>query len=439
MFQLLSFLDRSNIANARVAGLQEDLMLSDHQYTVALTVTYVSVIMAEIPANLLLRAVGPRFMLPAILTLWGVAATFQGFVKRYGDLLACRFFLGLFEGGSVASVILYLSLWYPRHKLQWRITVTGVIASLAGAFSGLLAYGIIRMDGLGQRPGWSWIFILEGVFSILFGFSAFFILPHSPAHAPFLNDPEKHYVISRLRESGAISRNDQVDAFNWGEVGKAFTLPHAWMLYSISFFAGAITYGLAYFTPSIVAGLGYTRAQAQLFSVPPTVAGFFVSMVTAHLSDRFGARGLNIVFSSTLMTIGLVMFLVSKSLHVKYGSLFLIVPGSASAAPAFLAWNANNVAPYPRRATATAVASLMTNSAGILATWLLGSLSPPPLYREANITMLTFSVFTLIIAGINIVYLSSQNKRKSAIRATMAHENEPLGLGDRSAWFIYSL
>ncbi|KAG6889526.1 hypothetical protein C0995_000408 [Termitomyces sp. Mi166 len=397
-FQLLSFLDRGNIANARIAGLQEDLMLNNHQYTIALTVTYVAIIAAEIPANLLLRE--------AVLQV-----SFSTF--PYGTL---------------------------------------VIGCSGGAFSGLLAYGIIRMDGLGGRPGWAWIFILEGVFSILFGISTFFTLPHSPARAPFLSDAEKHYVISRLRETGAISRDDEADVFSWRQVGKAFTLPHAWMLYFICFFTdpvfaltedilstGAITYALAYFTPSIVVGLGYTQAQAQLYSVPPRAVAFFVTMITAYLSDHFGARGINLMFSSILMIIGLVLFLVSKSSHVKYGSLFLIVSGSDSAGPAPSTWNANNVAPYPRRATATAVTSLMTNSGGILATWLLGSLSPSPLYRDATITLLTFAVLTLMIAGINIAYLSSQNKRKSAIRATTACETEPPGLGDRSAWFIYSL
>ncbi|KAG6895357.1 hypothetical protein C0992_001678, partial [Termitomyces sp. T32_za158] len=108
---------------------------------------------------------------------------------------------------------------------QNRVTTFLVIATLTGAFSGLLAYGIIGMDGLGNRPGWAWIFILEGLFSTLFGISAFFTLPQSPSHARFLTKMEKEYVISRLRQTGAISRDDNTDAFSWQEVRKAFTLP----------------------------------------------------------------------------------------------------------------------------------------------------------------------------------------------------------------------
>ncbi|KAG5732439.1 hypothetical protein E4T56_gene8383 [Termitomyces sp. T112] len=434
VFQLLALLDLGNIANARIAGLQEDLMLSNHQFTIVLTTSALSILLGEIPASLLLRVIGPSIMLPSMLTLWGVVVTLQGFVTRYAELLACRFL----QGGSVATIILYLSFWYPRRQLQWRLSLVGVIASLAGAFSGLLAYAIIRMDGLGQRPGWAWIFILEGLLSTVFGLLMFFILPHSPARASFLNNDEKHYVISRLRESGAISRNDEADAFNWREVGKAFALPHVWLVSLISFLTGITTgtilIGLGYFTPSIVASLGYTRVQAQLFSVPPAVAGFFVTLITAYLSDRFGARGLNIMFSSTLMIIGLAIFLISQSLRVKYGSLFLLVSGSRSVSPAISAWNANNVTPYIRRATSVAITSVMVGAGGILATWLFVALS-----KNVIITLLTFSVFAWIISCINIAYLRTQNKRKSGIRTTTAPENEPPGLGDRSAWFIYSL
>ena len=112
------------------------------------------------------------------------------------------------------------------------------ISSLAAAFSGLLAYGIIRMDGLGKRPGWAWIFILEGLFSTLFGLALFLVLSQSPAHASFLNHDEKNYVTHRLQEGGAIARDDKTDAFSWREVGKTFTLPHVWLVSLISFFNG---------------------------------------------------------------------------------------------------------------------------------------------------------------------------------------------------------
>jgi MFS family permease len=145
-------------------------------------------------------------MLPTMLTLWGIVTTLQGVVKSYHGLLAARFFLGLLEGGVFPGLVLYLSFFYPRQQLQWRISAFFSMASLSGAFSGLLAYGIVNMHGVGGRPGWAWIFILEGLFTFLFGLTSYFLLPPTPSHAPFFTEKEKAYVVSRLREDGATGR-----------------------------------------------------------------------------------------------------------------------------------------------------------------------------------------------------------------------------------------
>jgi len=94
------------------------------------------------------------------------------------------------------------------------------------------------MNGVGKRPGWAWIFILEGLFTVLFGLSSYILLPSSPTHARFLTDDEKRYVISKLKEDGATGNDESIDAFSWREVGMAFKLPQVWMLGVLFFFAG---------------------------------------------------------------------------------------------------------------------------------------------------------------------------------------------------------
>ncbi|KAG6826978.1 hypothetical protein H0H92_013683 [Tricholoma furcatifolium] len=376
MFYLLSFLDRTNLGNARVAGLQADLKMSNYEYSIALTATFVPYCVAQVPSNLALKIIGPNLLLPTMLTLWGIVATLQGFVQNYSGLLACRFFIGLLEAFFSS-------------------------ASLSGAFSGILAYGIIQMNGLGHRPGWSWIFILEGLFTVLFGLTTFFTLPRSPAHARFLTEKEKHYVMEQLRQAGSTGGDDHVDDFSWREIWQAITLPQVWM--------GAVL----------------------LF--------FNVTMIGAYLSDHFGARGVSSIFSGVLQTIGFTMFLVSNSPHVKYGSLFFTITGGYSGAPTLATWVANNVTPHTRRAASIGICMMMTNLGGILMTWLFAELSPAPLYRKATITLLIFSVLTIVTTVINIAYLAYQNRKKAAIRETISRANETPGIGDRSAWFMYQL
>ncbi|KAJ7490999.1 major facilitator superfamily domain-containing protein [Mycena latifolia] len=438
IFYLLSFLDRTNIGNAKVAGLQKDLKMTNQQYSIALTVTYVPYIAAELPSNLLLKIVGPNLMLPTMLTLWGVVTTCQGTVKTYGGLLACRFFLGLLEGGVFPGLVLYLSFFYPRLRLQTRIAAFFSAASISGAFGGIMAYGIIKLNGKHGHSGWQWIFIIEGAITIVFGLVSFLLLPSSPDHARFFNDQEKAYVKSTLKADGAI-QDEASDSFSWGEIGKAFTSIQVLLVGVIFFFSGVVLYSLAYFTPSIVVSLGYTAARAQLMSVPPFSVAFVLTMITAYVSDRYQCRGAVTVFASVLCTIGFAMFLGSTNHHVQYGSLFLSIPGTYLMAPAISTWNANNAAPHVRRATAIAIGFIMTNSGGILATWLLGSLSPAPRYTKATKILLIFSVLMGVFAVLNIVYLQRENKKKAEKRATSTRVEEPAGLGDKSAWFVYSL
>jgi hypothetical protein len=101
------------------------------------------------------------------------------------------------------------------------------------------------MDGIGHRPGWAWIFILEGLFTFLFGISSYFLLPRSPAHARFLTQDEKSFIARVLKADGAIGGSEEADAFSWREVGRAFLLPQVWMLAIVLFMAGTILYGMA--------------------------------------------------------------------------------------------------------------------------------------------------------------------------------------------------
>ena len=133
------------------------------------------------------------------------------------------------------------------------------------------------------------------------------------------------------------------------------------------------------------------------------------------------------------------MFLASSNHGVQYASLFFSVPGTYTAAPTLSTWNANNAAPHTRRATAIALGFIMSNSGGILATWLLGSLSPAPRYLLATRILLSLSVLMVAFSAVNLLYLVDQNKKKATIRRNLNIEQEKPGLGDKSAWFVYNL
>ncbi|PBK63050.1 MFS general substrate transporter [Armillaria solidipes] len=428
MFYFLSFLDRANIGNARIAGLQHDLQMTNKQFSIALTVTYVPYILIELPSNLLLRVIGPNYLLPTLMTIWGIITILQGVVTSYGGLLACRFFLGVFEGGVFPGVILYLTNFYPRAKMTTRIATFFAFALLSTAFSGILAYGIIRMDGVGGRAGWRWIFILEGAFTVAWGLMSYFLMPRDAMAVKFLRPAEREYVARQVAESGG-------EKFEWREVRKAFVAPHVWILSVVFFFSGTLLYGLAFFTPSIVQSLGYTSARAQLMSVPPFAVAFVLSLTSAYLCDLYHVRGIVCIASIIAALVGFTIFLTSSSAKTQYGSLFLSIPGVYTSTPTVATWNAMNSAPHVRRATAIAIAFMMTNAGGILSTWLLGSLSTAPNYVLGTRVMIAFSGGIALGSALCLGYFVRMNQKK---RKLLGQEIKGMD-GDLAPTFVYLL
>ena len=115
-------------------------------------------------------------------------------------------------------------------SIPCRVSIFVSTASLTGAFSGLLAFAIVHMDGIGHQRGWSWIFILEGLFTCCFGLISYMLFPQSPTHARFLSSEEKEYIASTLQRDGSTSKDEMADTFTWREVGMTFRLPHVWIL-----------------------------------------------------------------------------------------------------------------------------------------------------------------------------------------------------------------
>lgn len=170
---LLSFLDRSNVGNARIEGLTTALHMTGDEYLFGLTIFFIGYVLFEVPAQIVLKLWTPRMWLPTITVSWGVVATLIGVVESKTGFYIVRFFLGVSEAGlfpgmytivsltkawlTEEGIVYYLSMWYKRNERQYRVALFFSAASLAGAFGGVLAWGIAHMNGTGGYAGWRWM------------------------------------------------------------------------------------------------------------------------------------------------------------------------------------------------------------------------------------------------------------------------------------------
>ncbi|KAI0037051.1 MFS general substrate transporter [Vararia minispora EC-137] len=451
MYYLLSFIvsePHPNIGNARIAGLQKGLHMTNQDFSTALTVTYVPYIAMELPMNLLMKRLGANVTLPLMVTLWGMVCACQGAVKSYGGLLACRFFLGALEGGLFPGITLYLSQFYKRHQMQLRFAMMFSSTSLAGAFSGLLAAAIQNMDGLRGLSGWAWIFILEGTFTTVFGLATWVLIPAGPRDLKILTPSERDAYTAALAEdwSGdADADGQEEDAFSWNEVASVFTnAPHVLISLVMLLFNGVTLFGLANFTPTIVGALGYSATHTQLLTVPPYACSFVVSILCSYASDRMKQRGAMATIMSLVAAAGYAIFLGTSNMHANYGALFLQIIGVYSIAPCLSTWNANNVQPHVRRATGIALAFVSTNIGGIISTWIF---TDPPRFHKASSINLAFSLGMATVSLFLILFLRSVNARKREIVQRLEKEQpggqwdsraERRRLGDRHPRFEYT-
>lgn len=183
---LLSFLDRTNIGNAKVDGLTKDLHVSPAAYNTALALYFIAYVSFEVPANIVLKRFDPQFWLPFLTFAWGLASVAQGLVTNQAGLFGIRILLGATEAGLFPGVVFLFSVYYLRRERHWRVAVFFGGAALAGAFGGILAYAIGKMEGVGGKHGWQWIFILEGVLTIAVSAVAFFFVPTWPQKAKWV-------------------------------------------------------------------------------------------------------------------------------------------------------------------------------------------------------------------------------------------------------------
>ncbi|KAF7969156.1 hypothetical protein HWV62_28202 [Athelia sp. TMB] len=417
---LFSFLDRTNIGNAKILGLAADLKLTGAQYANCLAIFFAFYIVSEVPSNLIIKRVSPRIWLGVLAAIWGVIDMCMGFVQSYHSLLAVRVFLGIFEGGLLPGIVLYLSMMYKRSETGIRLGLIYSSASLSGAFGGLLASGLnaIGTHG-GGYAGWRYIFIIEGILTVVVGLLSIVVLPATVDKAPFLTPKEKVFAANRLKAEKPASIDAEgnvtvlAEPFDWMRVREGVFSIKTWL--SAFAYGGILTalYSFGLFVPTIVQGLGYTANRAQLFTVPPYAVAAVLTVIAAFVSDRWKIRGPVILAFLPLSIIGYAIIRSTTNVHVKYGALFLMASGLYPSVPPVLVWLSSNYTNHYTRATAIGLQLAVANCGGFPATFVYKA-SESPVYKEAHTIVMGMLVGSWVLVAMKCAYLTYLNKQKAA-------------------------
>ncbi|GEQ69243.1 hypothetical protein JCM33374_g2914 [Metschnikowia sp. JCM 33374] len=483
---LLSFLDRGNIGNAKIEGLAESLNLRGMQYNMCLTIFFIFYSSMEIPCNVVLRYVKPKTFIPITMAIWSVVMTLMGTVRNYHQLMAMRALLGIFEAALFPGISYILSIYYKKNEVLVREAIFFSAASMAGAFSGLLAAAISKMNGVGNYEGWRWIFILEGLLTFVVAVIAWFYFPLNPSECSFLTERERKFVVQRVTFSSnnVISKPDRPEEpsrskplnepfehdknspdvelssptysdgpTNLGETHEndkrwilaVFADWQSWCMLMVYYGVVVPLYGISLFTPTIIKSLGHTNTKAQLMSVPIYVVASIYSIAQAWMSDRVGLRSPFLSFNFVCMAIGYTVCICvdpRTNPRVIYAASYIIAIGMYPAFPLVVIWFSNNLSGSYKRAVGMAFQIGIGNLGGAFASNFYRTQDSPRflLGHSLELGFICGGFFFMMVVIVG--YKLSNKRRRDALKRgdySNYSEAEFLAMGDKSPHFTYRL
>ncbi|ODH28876.1 hypothetical protein ACO22_03865 [Paracoccidioides brasiliensis] len=403
---LFGFLDRINLGNAAVLG--------DRRGTEA----------QDIPSNIVLKNFAPSTWI-SLLTFFGVrgttflepedgiAAMCQGFVKNNAGLIACRFFIGVFEAGYVPGCAYLMAMFYKRHEFQKRFSIFWVAGLVAGAFGGLLAYALSHLQGRGGYSGWRWIFIIEGLISVILAVPAKLFLTGWPDKAKFLTEEEKALLHNRHSEDmGGFARMDQLGSTAWRRILTDWKIMVASLIYIGITVSG---YATALFIPSIVNSLGYSGLQSQIQSIPVWATSATTTVIVSYFTDRLRHRYGFIMFGIMFASIGYIILICQAPLKdglplgVRYMAVFFVTTGCSIVQPATIVWLSNKLGGHYNPAVGLAIQVGLGNLGGIIASNVFVRKQAPRCFVGYGVA-LSMMIFCGIMSTVFALGLVKENR-----------------------------
>ncbi|KAJ5517800.1 Major facilitator superfamily domain general substrate transporter [Penicillium expansum] len=444
---LMCHIDRANIGNAKIEGMVQDLKMTGLQYNTVLSIFFIPYVLFEVPSNIILKKFKrPSAYLGLLVLTWGIIMTCTGLVKNYAGLMATRVLLGVFEAGFFPGAIYLCSYWYMPKELALRISYFYCASALSGAFSGLLAAAIAKMDGTAGLEGWRWIFILEGLASVALGIACFFLLIDTPALSKRWLSPEeiRYLELSMFIKQGGTSTGEA--GFKWRDLKVVLLNWRIYVQAYLLFCQSALSYGTKFTLPTITKAMGFSSTNAQLTSAPPYIAGAISAIVFARLSDRFYWR---MPFVCIPMIIVVVAYSIIMSLNgaleekkgVAYFAVVLSVIGIYPIQPGAASWNANNIAPASRRAMGIALVNCVGNIGGILGSFMYIEKESPKYTTGFGLSLALGGVGFFVALFLEWTYkMGNARKERIADDARVNYTEEQLfDMGDKSPLFKYVL
>ncbi|KAF2096478.1 MFS general substrate transporter [Rhizodiscina lignyota] len=416
-------LDRSNIQQANTDSFLTDLGLTTNDYNLGNTVFKASFLCAELPSQLVSKWIGPDRWIPAQMILWSFVAGAQYWLSGRTSFLTCRALLGILQGGFIPDVILYLSYFYKHHELSLRLSFFWTALSLSDILAGFLAFGLLHMRGVEGQSGWRWMFLIEGLLTLLVGIFAFLLMPAGPCQTAswargrkgWFSAREEEIIVNRvIREDpskGTMHNRQPVTPKLLWKSLKDFDL---WPVYIIGLlFQTPMTPPQQYLTLSL-RGLGFDTFQSNLLAIPWNVLHIIFMLILSYSSEIFGELTIHAVTGQIWAIPFLVWLVVTDTAHTNkwlVWAMITLLLSYPNAHPIQVGWTSRNANTVRSRTVSAACYNMFVQASGIISSNIYRK-DDAPNYHRGNTALLGICVGNVGIYFLTKVYYIWRNRSK---------------------------
>ncbi|CAH0058143.1 unnamed protein product [Clonostachys solani] len=400
-------LDRSNLGNAKTDTIVEDLHLGANEFSLMLVVFYIPYALLNIPWSLLAKKFNPAVIIPLAVCLWGIVTIASVASKNGRHLMACRVLVGAIEASYKPCEVYYLSLFYTRKEMSFRVGMVGQFGFIAGAVSGLISWGVFQWNG--SLRGWQYLFIIEGAITVVVAAWLFVWAPRSPQKCRFFSAEEKALAQARLE----LDSQDQDKYFRWDEAIEQLKMWQTWVFAFMALLYGIGVASSSNFLPTMVKRLTKNTVQANLYTVGPNLVASAVQLTITWLSDRYQQRA---YFSCGSVVVSILGWILLGTLDLvkspKAGYFLTYLVPCVTFIPSNLVpvWLSSNTPTTTGRAVSLGLNYTFMNLAGVLSSVSFRDNEAPVHQTALILAGATQAGFAVTALAMRYYYVQMNNK-----------------------------
>ncbi|KAK4215491.1 major facilitator superfamily domain-containing protein [Rhypophila decipiens] len=426
-------LDRGNLANANADNFLDDMNLSTDDYNNGNTIQLLAFLAAEFPVQLLTKRYGFRRVLPAMMFAWGTVSWAQSWMHDRAGFYVTRALIGACEGGFIPGAILYATYFYTSKELSIRLGIFWSTLNVARIISALLAAGILEMRGVDGKPGWFWLFLLEGLLTVVLAVISLLYLPASPTDTrnvlfrkPWYTERQEVIMTNRiLRDDPAKGLTALKQPATWQDIKSAWGDKSLWGLYFIGLVAYVPATPVSGYLTLIFRSLGFSTLATNMLSIPSAFLQICLMLGLAYSSEYFNERTWHCFFGEFWagpLLVALITLPDGGREWTRY-TLVTLISGYPYFHPIVTSWISENSFDVKKRAIAAATYNVIVQMGSLIGGQIYRKYDGP-YYKQGNKVLVSFCALALVVFVVQRQVLVYLNRKKEEQWDRMTEEEK---------------